>query len=64
LLYRAINGENDMIRFLIGFLLVLGSVGGIDNAGPEQSLVPMLATAVLGLALMAWGQAKGKAFGN
>lgn len=53
-----------MIRFVIGFLLVLGSVGGIDNASPEQSLVPMLLTAVLGLLLMAWGQATGKMFRN
>jgi hypothetical protein len=62
LLYRAIDKENDMIRFVTGFMLVLGSVGGMDNAGPEQSLLPLIGMAVLGLALMAWGQANSKYF--
>lgn len=53
-----------MIRFVIGFLMVMGAVGGIDNAPPEQSLVPMMIMAVVGLALMAWGQATGRAFGK
>lgn len=51
-----------MIRFVIGFLLVFGAVGGIDNAQPTQSLLPLIAVAVLGLALMAWGQRTGKQF--
>lgn len=51
-----------MIRFISGLLLVFGAVGGIDNAPPEQSLLPLIGLAVLGLALMAWGQATGKMF--
>ena len=51
-----------MIRFVTGLMLVMGAVGGIDNAPPEQSLLPMIGLAVLGLLLMAWGQATGKMF--
>jgi hypothetical protein len=51
-----------MIRFLIGFLMVFGAVGGIDNASPEQSLLPLIGCAVVGLLLMWWGQTTGKQF--
>jgi len=57
-----ITKENTMIRFISGLLLVLGAVGGIDNATPEQSLLPLMGCAVLGLLLMAWGQATSKYF--
>lgn len=51
-----------MIRFVTGLLLVMGAVGGIDNAPPTQSLLPMIGLAVVGLLLMAWGQANSKYF--
>lgn len=51
-----------MIRFVTGLMLVMGAVGGIDNAPPEQSLLPLIGLAVLGLLLMAWGQANSKYF--
>ena len=39
------------IRTFIGFLLVFGSVGGMDNSTDPQLLV-LLATSVLGLFMM------------
>jgi hypothetical protein len=39
------------IRVAIGFLIVFGSVGGMD-ADPSASILLGLATAVLGLCLM------------
>lgn len=46
-----------MIRFVVGFLLVFGSAGGLDHATNAQ-LVPLLATAAVGLGLMYWGTRK------
>lgn len=46
-----------MIRFVVGFLLVFGSAGGLDNATDAQ-LLPLLATAAVGLGLMYWGTRK------
>lgn len=46
-----------MIRVILGFLIVFGSVGGIDNATDAQ-LIPLVLTAVLGLTLMAFGVQK------
>ena len=43
-----------MIRFIVGFLIVFGCAGGIDNATDAQ-LVPLVLTAVAGLAIMAAG---------
>lgn len=43
-----------MIRFLVGFLVVFGSVGGIDS-DPNANLMLLVCTAVIGLAIMAWG---------
>lgn len=40
-----------MIRFIVGFLMVFGAAGGIDNATDAQ-LVPLVLTAVAGLAIM------------
>lgn len=40
------------IRTLVGFLMVFGAVGGLDNGSP---LVACVAIAVAGLALMASG---------
>jgi len=40
-----------MFRLGIGFLLVMGAVGGIDN-DPTASLLLLTAIAVLGLGLM------------
>jgi hypothetical protein len=51
-----------MIRFVTGLLIVFGAVGGIDNAAPEQSLLPAIGCAVVGLLLMWWGQHTGKQF--
>jgi hypothetical protein len=49
--------RNKMIRTVIGFLMVFGSVGGMDNATDGQ-LIPLLALAVTGLALMYFGTKK------
>ena len=40
------------IRLAIGFFLVMGSVGGLDNDGPVAILT---ALALVGLAIMASG---------
>lgn len=42
------------IRALVGFMLVFGAVGGMDN-NPDASLLTLIAVAVLGLAIMASG---------
>ena len=46
-----------MIRFLIGFLVVFGAVGGIDTATDSQ-LLTLVVVAAVGLALMASGSGK------
>ena len=46
-----------MIRFVIGFLLVFGAVGGMDN-GTDAELPAQLAIAMLGLLSMAMGSYK------
>lgn len=43
-----------MIRAILGFLMVFGSVGGMDNA-TDAALVPLMVVAVLGLTLMYFG---------
>jgi len=47
-----------MIRFLLGFILTLGGVGGIE--ANTEVLIPLdsLGIAVLGLVLMAFGAVK------
>ena len=42
------------IRAFVGFMLVFGAVGGMNN-NPDASLVTLGAIAVLGLAIMASG---------
>lgn len=46
-----------MIRFIIGFLIVFGAAGGMDNATDSQLLV-LLLIAAAGLGLMAAGSSK------
>lgn len=46
-----------MIRFLIGFLMVFGAVGGMEN-GTDAQLPAQLALAVGGLILMYFGSNK------
>ncbi len=46
-----------MIRLVIGFLLVFGAVGGMDN-GPQDAFVYQLLAAAIGLALMYFGSNK------
>lgn len=41
------------IRMLVGFVLVLGGVGGIENS--LEFPLDSLAITISGLALMAWG---------
>lgn len=43
-----------MIRAILGFLMVFGSVGGMDNATDAQ-LIPLVLVAIAGLAIMAAG---------
>jgi hypothetical protein len=42
------------IRSFVGFLLVLGSAGGVDNATDGQ-LIPLISLSIVGLVLMASG---------
>jgi hypothetical protein len=46
-----------MIRVIVGFLIVFGSVGGMDNATDAQ-LIPLMLTAIIGLTLMYFGVEK------
>ena len=43
------------IRAFLGFLIVFGSVGGMDNATDSALLGVLLPSAIVGLALMYWG---------
>jgi hypothetical protein len=42
------------IRLVVGFILVFGSVGGMDNPDQADYLVEQMLIAVAGLALMLW----------
>jgi len=46
-----------MIRVIVGFFLVFGAVGGMDNATDAQ-LLPLVAIAALGLVSMFFGVQK------
>ena len=46
-----------MIRVILGFLMVFGSVGGMEN-GTDDQLLAQLAMAVVGLTLMYFGVKK------
>ena len=46
-----------MIRFLVGFLMVFGAVGGMEN-GTDGQLPAQLALAISGLLLMYFGSNK------
>ena len=46
-----------MIRIAIGFLMVFGAAGGLDNATDVQ-LLPLLAIAITGLIFMLFGVRK------
>lgn len=45
-----------MIRFILGFLIVFGAVGGMEN--PEAPLLPLVLFAAIGLFLMYFGSNK------
>jgi hypothetical protein len=47
-----------MIRFIVGLVIVLGAVGGMEE--PENSLLILMGIAGLGLALMYLGSEKMK----
>jgi hypothetical protein len=47
-----------MIRFIVGLVIVLGAVGGMDE--PENSLLVLMGVAAVGLALMYFGSEKMK----
>ena len=49
--------EIVMIRAILGFLMVFGAVGGMDNATDAQ-LIPLMLTAIIGLTLMYFGVEK------
>jgi hypothetical protein len=42
-----------MIRFIIGLIITMGAVGGMED--PATPLLPVIALATLGLALMYFG---------
>jgi len=44
-----------MIRWMIGFFLVIGSVGGLENN--TMAITETMAFAFMGLALMGWATA-------
>jgi hypothetical protein len=45
-----------MIRFIVGLIIVMGAVGGMDE--PENSLLILMGVAGVGLALMYFGSEK------
>jgi hypothetical protein len=45
-----------MIRFIVGLLVVFGAVGGMED--PANALLPNVAIAIVGLALMYFGTNK------
>ena len=47
-----------MIRFIVGLIIVMGAVGGMD--APENSLLLLVGIAAVGLALMYFGSEKMK----
>jgi hypothetical protein len=47
-----------MIRFILGLVIVLGAVGGMDE--PENSLLILMGIAAVGLTLMYFGTEKMK----
>ena len=47
-----------MIRFIVGLIVVMGAMGGMDD--PENSLLLLLGVAGVGLALMYFGTEKMK----
>lgn len=47
-----------MIRFILGFLIVFGAVGGMED--PEAPLLMLTGLAVVGLTLMYFGTEKMK----
>jgi hypothetical protein len=47
-----------MIRFIVGLVIVMGAVGGMEE--PENSLLILMGIAGLGLALMYFGSEKMK----
>ena len=44
-----------MIRVILGFLMVFGAAGGMENTGNDLMLIPLMAIAGLGLTLMYFG---------
>jgi len=47
-----------MIRFIVGLVIVMGAMGGMDE--PENSLLVLMGIAGVGLALMYFGSEKMK----
>jgi hypothetical protein len=47
-----------MIRFILGLVIVLGAVGGMEE--PENSLLILMGVAAVGLTLMYFGSEKMK----
>jgi hypothetical protein len=47
-----------MIRFILGLVIVLGAVGGMEE--PENSLLLLMGITAVGLALMYFGTEKMK----
>jgi hypothetical protein len=45
-----------MIRFIVGLLVVMGAVGGMED--PANPLLPLMGIAIAGLALMYFGTNK------
>jgi hypothetical protein len=45
--------QTGMIRIVLGLLLTLGAVGGMEHQ-PEASLLAQTAVALVGIALMLW----------
>lgn len=51
------NKGHKMIRTVIGFLMVFGAVGGMDNA-TDMQLLPLVAIAAIGMVSMYFGVTK------
>jgi len=46
--------QTGLIRIVVGLILVLGAVGGIENSITDQDLGLGLLIALAGIGLMAW----------
>jgi hypothetical protein len=47
--------SNGVIRLVVGLLLVLGGVGGVEQSVDDSALLSAVVATAVGLVCMAWG---------